>query len=72
MKKINDKKFSLNRNIISDLNKLNEVKGGQDSGDCWTDILTSIFISCPAPEPSPTPESDVAICTGGLGQCPVI
>ncbi|MFK7750303.1 MAG: hypothetical protein AB8B65_18070 [Kordia sp.] len=70
MKKQRIKNLNLNRKTISKLEKSNQIQGGaQYSTDCWTDIFTSVFISCP--EPLREPDSFFPNCSR-FGDCPMI
>ncbi|MGH1384470.1 hypothetical protein [Kordia sp.] len=75
MKKQALKNLALRKKTISNLDRLNEVKGGAvDSTSCPLDILVSIVFDCPGPKPKPQeplPASDPEICSGPYGGCPI-
>ena len=68
MKKKSITNLNLNKKVISDLDSLHKVQGG----DNWTDIFRTFFISCPAePEPEPLPETFMPVCPSDRGNaCP--
>ncbi|WP_298517184.1 hypothetical protein [uncultured Kordia sp.] len=73
MKKQTLKSLALHKKTVSNLDRLNEVKGGASGTTSYlTDFLKTLVIACPKPqEPEPLPASNPEICTGPYGNCPI-
>lgn len=75
MKKQTLKSLAIRKKTISNLENLDQVKGGAaDSTSCPLDFLTSFILDCPGPKPKPQeplPASNPEICSGPYGNCPI-
>jgi hypothetical protein len=75
MKKKTISNLNLKKRVISDLNQLNHVRGGEESitissMKCINTVL-SLLTYCPEPEPQPEPTSYIPVCHSKFQDCPI-
>ncbi len=78
MKKKSIKNLRLNKSKVATLKDVTKINGGYSGDTAWpaTWWYYSFLKICPPDpvepvDPQPIPDSDPAICTGGLGNCPI-